>query len=122
VLMRRGNFHSDPAEARRRGLPGLVAQGLQVAAPAYGVLLDAWGEAFLVNGSIELSFASMVVDDQTVDAVVTFPDGDDDDGGDRAHGADTAPIEITNRPTGKVAVVGTASVSYESRTSGAPNG
>ena len=41
---RAGNFHSDPEEARRLGMPGLVAQGMQVCGPAYGVLLDAWGD------------------------------------------------------------------------------
>jgi hypothetical protein len=37
---RRGNFHSDEDEASRLGLPGLVAQGMQVVGPAYDVLLD----------------------------------------------------------------------------------
>jgi hypothetical protein len=31
---RRGNFHSEADAAGRLGLPGLVAQGLQVAGPA----------------------------------------------------------------------------------------
>jgi hypothetical protein len=44
---RRGNFHSDPDEASKIGFTGLVAQGMQVAGPAYGVLLDEWGEEFL---------------------------------------------------------------------------
>src|SRR5262249_665241 len=47
---RRGNYHSDPDTAQRIGLPGLVAQGVQVAGPAYGALLDAWGDEFLEHG------------------------------------------------------------------------
>jgi acyl dehydratase len=92
---RRGNYHSEPDEARRLGLPGLVAQGLQVAGPAYGLLLDEWGEDFLAHGELELKFVGMVLDDQTVDATVEAA-GDD------------AGIEVTNRSTGKVAVVGSA--------------
>ena len=29
---------------------------MQVAGPAYGLLLDAWGEEFLAHGTIELKF------------------------------------------------------------------
>ncbi|MGQ0803999.1 MAG: MaoC/PaaZ C-terminal domain-containing protein [Actinomycetota bacterium] len=92
---RRGNYHSEPDEARRLGLPGLVAQGLQVAGPAYGLLLDEWGEAFLAHGELELKFVGMVLDDQTVDAGVTIE-------------GDEATLEVSNRDTGKVAAVGRA--------------
>ena len=37
---RRGNYHSDSDAAAELGLSGLIAQGLQVAGPAYGELLD----------------------------------------------------------------------------------
>jgi acyl dehydratase len=93
---RRGNFHSDDDEAGRLGLPGLVAQGMQVAAPAYGVLLDAWGEEFLAHGVTELKFVGMVLEDETVVAVVDA--GDDD-----------ATIEVTNESAGRIAVLGSAS-------------
>jgi acyl dehydratase len=92
---RRGNFHSDPEEARRLGLPGLVAQGMQVAGPAYGMLLDRWGEDFLDHGELELKFVGMVVDGQTIDAAVTV-DGD------------AADIEVVNRDAERTAVVGRA--------------
>jgi acyl dehydratase len=92
---RRGNFHSEPDEARRLGLPGLVAQGTQVAGPAYGLLLDEWGADFLAHGEIELKFVGMVVDGQTVDAMVTVT-------------ADDAELEVTNRDRAQVAVVGRA--------------
>lgn len=92
---RRGNFHSDPEEARRLGLPGLVAQGMQVAGPAYGLLLDEWGEDFLAHGELELKFVGMVVDGQTVDATVTVTDGN-------------ADIEVSNRDRDRVAAVGRA--------------
>jgi acyl dehydratase len=105
---RRGNYHSDPDEARRLGLPGLVAQGLQVAGPAYGLLLDEWGEEFLAHGELELKFVGMVLDDQTVAAAVTV-DGDD------------ASIEVSNRDTAKVAAVGGARRSALS-SPGAPGG
>ena len=92
---RRGNFHSDPDEARRLGLPGLVAQGTQVAGPAYGLLLDEWGDDFLAHGELELKFVGMVVDGQTVDAAVTIEDG-------------AAELEVVNRDTTRVAAVGRA--------------
>src|SRR4030081_4130008 len=44
---RRGNFHSDADEASKLGLAGLVAQGMQGAGAAYGVLLDEGGDEFL---------------------------------------------------------------------------
>ena len=94
---RRGNFHSDPDEARRIGMPGLVAQGMQVAGPAYGLLLDEWGEEFLAGGELDLKFVGMVTDGQAVDAAVDV--GDDDA---------TAIIEVTNRATGRAAAVGRA--------------
>jgi acyl dehydratase len=92
---RRGNFHSDATEAANLGLPGLVAQGMQVAGPAYWVLLDEWGEEFLAHGEIELKFVGMVMDGETVDASVTV-DGDH------------AAIEVVNRDRERVAAVGRA--------------
>jgi acyl dehydratase len=93
---RRGNFHSDAEEAGKLGLPGLVAQGMQVAGPAYGVLLDEWGDEFLEHGEIELKFVGMVMDGETVDAAVTI-DGDD------------ADIEVVNRDRERTTAVGRAS-------------
>jgi acyl dehydratase len=94
---RRGNFHSEPDEAADLGLPGLVAQGMQVAGPAYGELLDEWGEEFLARGELDLKFVGMVMDGETVDAAVTI-DGDH------------AELEIENRDRGRVAAVGRASL------------
>ena len=93
---RRGNFHSDEGEARKLGHSGLVAQGMQVTGPAYGVLLDEWGEEFLEHGEIELKFVGMVMDGETVDAAVTI------DGG-------VAEVEVTNRDCEHTAAVGRAS-------------
>lgn len=93
---RRGNFHSEPDEAAELGLPGLVAQGMQVAGPAYGVLLDEWGEDFLAHGEVELKFVGMVMDGETIDATVTI-DGD------------LADLEVMNRDRGRTAAVGRAS-------------
>ena len=92
---RRGNFHSDADEASRLGLPGLVAQGMQVAGPAYGLLVDEWGEEFLAHGEIELKFVGMVTDGETVDAEVVIE-------GDRAE------VEVVNRDRQRVAAVGRA--------------
>jgi acyl dehydratase len=92
---RRGNFHSDPNEARRLGLPGLVAQGMQVAGPAYGLLLDDWGEEFLAHGELELKFVGMVVDGETVAATVTIE-------------GDEAELEVVNRDADRTAAVGRA--------------
>jgi acyl dehydratase len=93
---RRGNFHSDEDKASKLGLPGLVAQGMQVVGPAYGVLLDEWGEEFLEHGEVELKFVGMVMDGETVDAGVTI-DGD------------RAEVEVVNRDREHTAAVGRAS-------------
>ncbi|MGZ4714063.1 MAG: MaoC family dehydratase [Acidimicrobiia bacterium] len=91
---RRGNFHSDTEAAAQLGYERLIAQGMQVAAPAYGMLLDTWGEDLLAAGALSLKFVGMVTDDQTVDAEVTVDDG-------------TAAITVTCE--GRTVVVGTAS-------------
>jgi acyl dehydratase len=92
---RRGNYHSEPAVSDELGLPGLVAQGMQAAGPAYGVLLDAWGDDFLADGEIELRFVGVVVAGDTVEAVVEIDD-------------DHASLEVRNLTGARVAVVGTA--------------
>lgn len=95
---RRGNFHSDPETAASLGMPGLVAQGVQVAGPAYGMLLDEWGEDFLAHGELDLRFVGMVVAGDAIEANVEFA----------ADGAG-AIIEVTNTSAGRTAVVGHAS-------------
>jgi acyl dehydratase len=92
---RRGNYHSDASTAAELGLPGLVAQGMQVAGAAYGELLDAWGDDFLEHGEIELRFVGTVLAGNVVDAEVEI-DGDD------------AHLEIVQRGDGRTVVVGTA--------------
>ena len=94
---RRGNFHSDAAEATSLGLPGLVAQGVQVAGPAYGVLLDAWAEDFLAHGELTCTFVGMVTDDDQITARVELDPG-----------GEAATFEVRNDTTGKTAVVGQA--------------
>lgn len=76
LYSRRGNFHSDPDAAASIGYSQLVAQGMQVAGPAYGLLLDEWGEDFLACGLLDLKFVGMVVEGETVDADVTLDDSD----------------------------------------------
>ena len=94
---RRGNFHSDAETAASLGMPGLVAQGVQVAGPAYGMLLDEWGEDFLAHGELDLRFVGMVVAGDTVEAKVEI-----------AADGDGAIIEVTNTTAGRTAVVGNA--------------
>ena len=93
---RRGNYHSDPETATALGLPGLVAQGVQALGPAYGALLDEWGDDFLDYGALEVTFVGMVLADEEVVARVTV-DGD------------TATITVDNATRGHTAVVGHAS-------------
>jgi len=92
---RRGNYHSDATTAAELGLPGLVAQGTQATGPAYGLLLDAWGEDFLAHGTLAVKFVGVTMSDETVTASVTI-DGDD------------ATIEVVNDTRGHAAVVGNA--------------
>ena len=93
---RRGNFHSDAKTASALGMPGLVAQGVQVAGPAYHLLLDAWGEDFLAHGELDLRFVGMVVAGDTIDARVDVD------------ATGHAAIEISNSTSGATSVVGSA--------------
>jgi acyl dehydratase len=96
LYSRRGNFHSDPAAAGALGYDKLVAQGMQVAGPAYGLLLDEWGEEFLAHGVVELKFVGVATDGETVEATVEVDDG-------------AATITVENVTAGRTSVVGTAS-------------
>ena len=95
LYSRRGNFHSDSKAAAELGYERLVAQGMQVAGPAYGLLLDEWGTDFLGSGVIELKFVGVVTDDETVEAEVEFA-------------ADGTTATITVCSADRTAVVGTA--------------
>ena len=92
---RRGNYHSEPTMSADLQLPGLVAQGVQAAGPAYGALLDAWGEEFLAHGEIDMRFVGIVLAGDTVDARIEIDD-------------DTATFEVVNTTGARTAVVGTA--------------
>ncbi len=93
---RRGNFHTDAAQSESLGLPGLVAQGTQVAGRAYGMLLEAWDDDFLAHGSLELKFVGMVVGGDEIASSVVVD-------GDQAH------LKVTNTTRLRTAVIGTAS-------------
>jgi acyl dehydratase len=99
LYSRRGNFHSDTHAAAGLGYDRLIAQGMQVAGPAYGLLLDAWGDEFLAHGTLALKFVGMVTDDETVDASVDEPTGGEPSG-------DEATIAVTCGD--RTVVVGTA--------------
>jgi acyl dehydratase len=114
---RRGNFHSEHATAASLGLPGLVAQGTQVTGPAYGLLLDTWGEEFLAAGELDVRFVGMTVAGETVTATVTFPGAaataviSAEPTGEAHADADAdadATIEISNDDRGATVVVGHA--------------
>jgi acyl dehydratase len=92
---RRGNYHSDPALSAELQLPGLVAQGVQAAGPAYGLLLDTWGEEFLAHGEIDMRFVGIVLAGETVAARVEVD-------------TDDATFEVVNTTATRTAVVGTA--------------
>jgi acyl dehydratase len=94
---RRGNFHSDAATADALGMPGLVAQGVQVAGPAYNILLAQWGDEFLEHGELDVRFVGMVVAGEAIEARVDIDER-------------TATIEVTNATAGRTAVVGSAHV------------
>lgn len=68
---RGGNFHSDDDAARRMGLPGMVAMGMQTMGPVCGILLDEWGDAALEGGVFEARFFGLVLEDDTVEGSVT---------------------------------------------------
>lgn len=84
---RAGNFHSDDDAAREMGLPGKVAMGMQTLGPAYGLLLERWGDAVVRAGEIECRFVGIVTENQTAEARISIAD-------------DSAAVEITNADTG----------------------
>lgn len=92
---RRGNYHSDAAMSSDLQLPGLVAQGVQAAGPAYGLLLDLWGEEFLEHGEIEMQFVGLVLAGATVEARIDAT-------------GDEASFEVANTTAGHTSVVGRA--------------
>lgn len=83
---RAGNFHSDDAAAQDMGLPGKVAMGMQTLGPAYGLVLERWGDDLVRAGELECRFVGMVTEDQTADARVSITDG-------------SADIEVVNTDT-----------------------
>jgi acyl dehydratase len=95
LYSRRGNFHSDPEAASALGYEQLVAQGMQVAGPAYGLLLDEWGDDFLAHGELELKFVGVATDGETVEASVEID-------------SDAATITVENVTAGRTSVVGSA--------------
>jgi acyl dehydratase len=98
LYSRRGNFHSDAETARALGMPGLVAQGVQIVGPAYNMLLDEWGEDFLAQGEIDLRFVGMVVAGDSIEArIEILPDR-------------IATVEVVNTSSGKTAAVGGATL------------
>jgi acyl dehydratase len=106
---RRGNYHSDPTLSADLALPGLVAQGVQAAGPAYAALLDAWGEEFLAHGEIEMRFVGIVLAGETVEARVDV-------------GADDATFEVANTTAARTAVVGRARRSHALAPGSSPSG
>jgi acyl dehydratase len=92
---RRGNYHSEASTSDALGLPGLVVQGVQAAGPAYGVLLDAWGEDFLAHGVVDMKFVGVVLANETVLASVDIAEAN-------------ARFEVHDTTAGHVAVVGSA--------------
>ncbi len=76
-------------------MPGLVAQGMQAAGPAYALLVDAWGESFLAYGEIEMRFVGVVLAGEAVRASVDLGDHD-------------ATFDVENTTKGHRAVVGRA--------------
>ena len=68
---------------------------MQVAGPAYGLLLDAWGEDFLAHGTIELKFIAACTDGESIEATV-------------GPGTEHATLTVENTSTGRTAVVGHA--------------
>ena len=94
---RRGNFHSDAETAASLGMPGLVAQGVQVAGPAYNILLHEWGDDFLERGELDLRFVGMVVAGDAIEARVDIDER-------------TASLEVENTTASRTAVVGSARV------------
>jgi acyl dehydratase len=93
---RRGNFHSDAETASALGLPGLVAQGVQIVGPAYNMLLEEWGEDFLAHGELDVRFVGMVVAGDEIEVRVELSPGE------------LASIEVVNTTSGNTAAVGRA--------------
>ena len=70
---------------------------MQIAGPAYSILLDEWGDEFLERGEIDLRFVGMVVAGDAIEARVVVDER-------------TASIEVSNTTAGRTAAVGSARV------------
>ncbi|MFQ5875838.1 MAG: MaoC family dehydratase, partial [Dehalococcoidia bacterium] len=57
------NIHTDPAFARSRGLPDVIADGSQTTAEISRVLTEFFGEGFLRGGSLSTKFIKPVYPD-----------------------------------------------------------
>jgi acyl dehydratase len=93
---RRGNFHSDAETASALGMPGLVAQGVQIIGPAYNMLLEEWGDDFLAHGELDVRFVGMVVAGDSIEVRVESSPGE------------LASIEVVNTTSMHTAAVGRA--------------
>lgn len=92
---RAGNFHSDDAAARKMGLPGMTAMGMQTLGPALQLVLDEWGAGWLRSGQMEFAFFGLVLEDDEIEVTVSFED-------------DTAIFGVRNLTRDRVTAAGTA--------------
>lgn len=62
------NQHTDEAIAKSLGRPGVIAQGLQISALVHELLTQAFGTAWMRDGSLKVRYLKMVVAGDTVTA------------------------------------------------------
>jgi hypothetical protein len=60
------NIHTDPAKARRAGLPNVIASGIQAEAYLIALLIDEMGEAWLSGGTLSVKHVGMLGPGDTV--------------------------------------------------------
>jgi len=62
------NYHNDVEEAKKLGFPNVVVQGMMTTCFASQVMLDRFGEGFLVGGKMSLKLTNVVWVDEVVTA------------------------------------------------------
>jgi acyl dehydratase len=68
------NIHNDPAIARKAGLRGTVASGLQSMAAVSSLIHDAFGRGWREGGRLDVAFTASCFVDETIEAGATVTD------------------------------------------------
>ena len=79
------NIHTDEETARSFGLRGVVAPGIQTMAFIWGMLRDTFGDPWLKDGKLAVTFTDMVCGGDVVTAKAVVQEPAEGEAGDRLY-------------------------------------